>query len=170
MNPGANVCPRCGHRLRSRLGILGHPIAVYAAIGLGLLFVLAMVLEIRSRQQFKAASAGVEGQGAGGLFPGDPVVLERSGGEDVYLALDGGAIDSMMDSLQSANTDAIQRMVKAGKVIVVPNGTVAKVVETAASSKRVQIMVRPHYGTLAWLPLADIHPRHPTPVNLPSPH
>lgn len=168
VNPGADLCPRCGHRLRPRLGILSHPIAALVVVGMCLALAVGLVLEIQARQRFRKAAEGAERPGERALLPGDMVVLERPGGEDVYLAMDVATIGSMVEALQSANRESIHTMVKAGKVIVVPNGTTAKVVEAVTSSKRVQIMARPHYGSQAWLPTTDVRPRRPVPINLPS--
>ncbi len=69
----------------------------------------------------------------------------------VFVAVDDAAWDAMLKASRANDTEGILGMVLAGKLLVVPTNTKARVIEDAFTSAKVRILEGMHDGKSGWV-------------------
>src|SRR4051794_18258431 len=149
----AESCPRCGcppKGKRRPTRRTGGPL-VSALIGGLVVFVLLTLM-----------TAGWRGPKAPlnspRVAPGDRAVLACKGGDGAFVAFGVEAWSRMAHAQSRRDTAEMERLVDAGRIALVADGTPVQVVRSATMMLQLRILAGPHEGREGWVRKQFVRP------------
>ena len=142
----AESCPQCGcppEGKRRPTRLTGRPLVIAIIKGLALLVVFTMVAAHRRGPKAPLNSPRVA--------PGDRAVLACKGGDGAYVAFGIEAWSRMAHAQVRRDTAEMGRLVDAGRIALVADGTPVQVVGSGTIMHQLRVLAGPHEGREGWV-------------------
>lgn len=149
----AESCPQCGcppgDGPRPKTGN-GRAVVTAIFVGFALIVLLNMLTVGRLVEKAPLKSARVT--------PGDRAVLDCKGGDGAYVAFGVEAWSRMAHAQSHRDAAEMQRLMDAGRIALVADGTPAKVVDSNSLAHELLILGGPHKDRDGWVRKEFVRP------------
>jgi len=139
--------------------VLGLLALAVAATPCYIYYVKVIQPELRAQQEIATRNAQLENE-VWSKFKepsiGDEVVLDSGGADDVMLGVTESDYGKIIEAFVDKDQDQLRRMESSGRLIRVPNGTKAVLIDTSLGNANVKILRGEKPGRSGWISIERI--------------